>query len=94
MISAQLLQTFKKINDEYYYIIEYYDFQVLKSMMPSELSLRDTYSLFVIQQQQKLKQNTSITIAKLIGMYNSSFSNHFYVGIKEFSTGHLQTDES
>ena len=79
MISAQLLQTFKKINDEYYYIIEYYHFQVLKSMMPSELSLRDTYTLFVIQQQQKLQQNTSTTIAKLIGMSNSSFSNHLRV---------------
>lgn len=79
MISAQLLHTFKKINDEYYYIIEYYHFQVLKSMMPSELSLRDTYTLFVIQQQQKLQQNTSTTIAKLIGMSNSSFSNHLRI---------------
>lgn len=79
MISEKLLQDFRQINDEYYYVIEYYLFQLLKVILTSDLSLRDSYTIFVIHQQQKLQQNTSTTIAKLVGMSPSSFSNHLRI---------------
>ena len=79
MIKPTLRSAFREVNDHYYMVIEYYHFQVLKSLLPSDMSLRDIFTIFVIHQQQKIQQNTSTTIAKLVGMSNSSFSNHLRI---------------
>jgi len=66
MIKSSLRDAFRDVNDRYYTVIEYYHFQVLKSLLPSDMSLRDIFTIFVIHQQQKILQNTSTTIAKLV----------------------------